>query len=231
MEMKNYKFWFATGSQSLYGEECLREVEKHAKLIVEGLNKSGILPFEVLWKPTLIDNVSIRKLFNDANADENCAGVITWMHTFSPAKSWILGLQEYRKSLLHLHTQFNEEIPYDTIDMDFMNTNQSAHGDREFGHIVTRMGIVRKVVVGYWNDKDVQERIARWMRTAIGVMESSHIRILRVGDNMRNVAVTEGDKVEAQIKFGWEIDSYNITDIAEYVNNVSQEEIDKVVQE
>ena len=231
MEMKNYKFWFATGSQSLYGEECLREVEKHAKLIVEGLNKSGILPFEVLWKPTLIDNVSIRKLFNDANADENCAGVITWMHTFSPAKSWILGLQEYRKSLLHLHTQFNEEIPYDTIDMDFLNTNQSAHGDREFGHIVTRMGIVRKVVVGYWNDKDVQERIARWMRTAIGVMESSHIRILRVGDNMRNVAVTEGDKVEAQIKFGWEIDSYNITDIAEYVNNVSQEEIDKVVQE
>ena len=231
MEMKNYKFWFATGSQSLYGEECLREVEKHAKLIVEGLNKSGILPFEVLWKPTLIDNVSIRKLFNDANADENCAGVITWMHTFSPAKSWILGLQEYRKSLLHLHTQFNEEIPYDTIDMDFMNTNQSAHGDREFGHIVTRMGIVRKVVVGYWNDKDVQERIARWMRTAIGVMESSHIRILRVGDNMRNVAVTEGDKVEAQIKFGWEIDSYNITDIAEYVNNVSQEDIDKVVQE
>ena len=231
MEMKNYKFWFATGSQSLYGEECLREVEKHAKLIVEGLNKSGILPFEVLWKPTLIDNVSIRKLFNDANADENCAGVITWMHTFSPAKSWILGLQEYRKSLLHLHTQFNEEIPYDTIDMDFMNTNQSAHGDREFGHIVTRMGIVRKVVVGYWNDKDVQERIARWMRTAIGVMESSQIRILRVGDNMRNVAVTEGDKVEAQIKFGWEIDSYNITDIAEYVNNVSQEEIDKVVQE
>lgn len=229
--MKNYKFWFATGSQSLYGEECLREVEKHAKLIVEGLNKSGILPFEVLWKPTLIDNVSIRKLFNDANADESCAGVITWMHTFSPAKSWILGLQEYRKSLLHLHTQFNEEIPYDTIDMDFMNTNQSAHGDREFGHIVTRMGIVRKVVVGYWNDKDVQERIARWMRTAIGVMESSHIRILRVGDNMRNVAVTEGDKVEAQIKFGWEIDSYNITDIAEYVNNVSQEEIDKVVQE
>lgn len=231
MEMKNYKFWFATGSQSLYGEECLKEVEKHSKLIIDGLNKSGILPFEVLWKPTLIDNVSIRKLFNDANADENCAGVITWMHTFSPAKSWILGLQEYRKSLLHLHTQFNEEIPYDTIDMDFMNTNQSAHGDREFGHIVSRMGIERKVIVGYWNNKEVQERIARWMRTAIGVMESSHIRILRVGDNMRNVAVTEGDKVEAQIKFGWEIDSYNITDIAEYVNSVPQEEIDKLVEE
>lgn len=231
MEMRNYKFWFATGSQSLYGEECLKEVERHSKLMIEGLNKSGILPFEIIWKPTLIDNVSIRKLFNDANADENCAGVITWMHTFSPAKSWILGLQEYRKSLLHLHTQFNEEIPYDTIDMDFMNTNQSAHGDREFGHIVSRMGIERKVIVGYWNNKEVQERIARWMRTAIGVMESSHIRILRVGDNMRNVAVTEGDKVEAQIKFGWEIDSYNITEIAEYVQNVSQDEIDKLVEE
>ncbi len=228
---KNYKFWFATGSQELYGEKCLRDVEYHSRIIVENLNKSQKLPFEVVLKPTLIDNKSIRKLFNDANADENCAGVITWMHTFSPAKSWILGLQEYRKPLLHLHTQFNEEIPYDTIDMDFMNTNQSAHGDREFGHIVSRMGIERKVVVGHWADEKVQERIASWMRTAIGVIESSHIRVLRVGDNMRNVAVTEGDKVEAHIKFGWEIDSYNITDIAEYVQAVSQEDIDNLVEE
>ena len=147
------------------------------------------------------------------------------MHTFSPAKSWILGLQEYRKPLLHLHTQFNEEIPYDTIDMDFMNTNQSAHGDREFGHIVSRMGIERKVIVGHWADEDVQERIGTWMSTAIGVIESSHISVLRVGDNMRNVAVTEGDKVEAHIKFGWEIDAYNITDIAEYVQAVSKGDI------
>ena len=228
---KNYQFWFATGSQSLYGEECLEVVAEHSRIIVEGLNKSGLLPFEVVLKPTLIDNASIRKLFNDANAEENCAGVITWMHTFSPAKSWILGLQEYRKPLLHLHTQFNREIPYDTIDMDFMNTNQSAHGDREFGHIVSRMGIERKVVVGFWEDKTVQERIAGWMITAVGIIESSHIRVLRVGDNMRNVAVTEGDKVEAQVKFGWEIDAYNITDIAEYVQQVSAGDINALVEE
>lgn len=228
---KRYQFWFATGSQSLYGEECLKVVAEHSQRMVEGLNASGLLPFEVVWKPTLISNKSIRKLFNDANADENCAGVITWMHTFSPAKSWILGLQEYRKPLLHLHTQFNREIPYDTIDMDFMNTNQSAHGDREFGHIVSRMGIERKVVVGYWEDNTVQSRIAQWMITAIGIIESSHIRVLRVGDNMRNVAVTEGDKVEAHIKFGWEIDAYNITDIAEYVQQVSQGDISALVDE
>lgn len=194
---KNYKFWFATGSQDLYGDECLQKVAEHSQIIVNELNKSGILPYEVVWKPTLITNEVIRKTFNEANADEECAGVITWMHTFSPAKSWILGLQEYRKPLLHLHTQFNEEIPYDTIDMDFMNENQSAHGDREFGHIVSRMGMVRKVVVGHWATKEVQEKIASWMRTAVGVMESSHIRVMRIADNMRNVAVTEGDKVDA----------------------------------
>ena len=231
LENRKYKFWFATGSQDLYGEECLREVAEHSRIIVEGLNKSGVLPFEVVLKPTLIDSGSIRKTFNEANLDEECAGVITWMHTFSPAKSWILGLKEYRKPLLHLHTQFNREIPYDTIDMDFMNTNQSAHGDREYGHIVSRMGIERKVVVGFWDDRKVQERIADWMRTAIGVIESSHIRVLRVGDNMRNVAVTEGDKVEAQIKFGWEIDAYNITDIAEYVEQVSKGDTDALVEE
>lgn len=231
LEKKRYQFWFATGSQALYGEECLQVVAEHSRIIVDGLNQSGVLPFEVILKPTLIDNTSIRKLFNDANGDENCAGVITWMHTFSPAKSWILGLQEYRKPLLHLHTQFNREIPYDTIDMDFININQSAHGDREFGHIVSRMGIERKVVVGFWGDKNVQERIAGWMTTAVGIVESSHIRVLRVGDNMRNVAVTEGDKVEAHIKFGWEIDAYNITDIAEYVQQVSTGDIEALTEE
>lgn len=231
LKSKNYKFWFAAGSQDLYGEECLQEVARHSKIIVEGLNKSGVLPYEVILKPTLIDNTTIRKTFNDANADEECAGVITWMHTFSPAKSWILGLQEYRKPLLHLHTQFNQEIPYDTIDMDFMNTNQSAHGDREYGHIFTRLNKERKVIVGFWDDRKVQQRIASWMRTAIGVMESSHIRVLRIGDNMRNVAVTEGDKVEAHIKFGWEIDAYNVTDIAEYVKAVSESDIHALVEE
>ena len=231
IKSKNYKFWFATGSQDLYGEECLKEVAVHSQMIVKYLNQSGLLPFEVIWKPTLLESISIRKTFVEANADEECAGVITWMHTFSPAKSWIVGLQEFKKPLLHFHTQFNREIPYDTIDMDFMNINQSAHGDREFGHIFTRLGIERKVITGYWKDEDVQKRIADWMRTAIGIVESNNIRVLRVGDNMRNVAVTEGDKVEAQIKFGWEIDAYNITDIAEYVQQVSSAQINTLTEE
>lgn len=228
---KNYKFWFCTGSQDLYGDECLEKVAQHSKIIVENLNKSGQLPFELVWKPTLITNELIRKTFNEANADEECAGVITWMHTFSPAKSWILGLQEYRKPLCHLHTQFNQEIPYDSIDMDFMNENQSAHGDREYGHIVSRMGIERKIVVGYWDSDAVKEGLAGWMRTAIGLMESSHIRVCRIADNMRNVAVTEGDKVEAQIKFGWEIDAYPVNEIAEYVAAVPQGEISTLTEE
>lgn len=228
---KTYKFWFCTGSQDLYGDECLKNVAEHSQKIVEAFNASGKLPFEVIWKPTLIDQASIRKTFNEANNDEECAGVITWMHTFSPAKMWIIGLQEYKKPLCHLHTQFNEEIPYDTIDMDFMNENQSAHGDREYGHIVSRMGIERKIIVGHWANVKVQEALAGWMRTAIGIMESSHIRVVRVADNMRNVAVTEGDKVEAQVKFGWEIDAYPVNDIVEYVNAVSKGDIDALVDE
>lgn len=231
IKMKDYKFWFCTGSQDLYGDECLEHVAEHSKIIVEALNKSGILPYEVVWKPTLITNEVIRKTFSEANRDENCAGVITWMHTFSPAKSWILGLQEYKKPLLHFHTQFNEEIPYDTIDMDFMNENQSAHGDREYGHIVSRMGIERKVIVGHWENKQVQERIASWMRTAVGIVESSHVRVMRVADNMRNVAVTEGDKVEAQIKFGWEVDAYPVNEIVEAVDAVNNSDINVLVDE
>ena len=231
LEMKNYKFWFATGSQDLYGDECLRKVAEHSKKIVEGLNASGILPFEIVWKPVLIDQASIRKTLNDANSDPECAGVITWMHTFSPAKMWIIGLQEYRKPLCHLHTQFNEEIPYDTIDMDFMNENQSAHGDREYGHIVSRMGIDRKIIVGHWADPDVAADLAGWMRTAVGAMESSHIRVCRFGDNMNNVAVTEGDKVEAQIKFGWEIDHYNVNDLVEIVDRVNQSDVNSLTDE
>lgn len=228
---RNYKFWFCTGSQDLYGDECLRNVAEHSRIIVEKLNASGVLPFEVVLKPTLITNELIRKTFNEANIDEDCAGVIVWCHTFSPAKSWILGLQEYRKPLLHLHTQFNEEIPYDAIDMDFMNENQSAHGDREWGHMVTRMGIERKVVVGHWTSAAVQEKIASWMRTAIGIVESSHVRVMRVADNMRNVAVTEGDKVEAQLKFGWEVDAYPVNEIAEAVGAVSESDTNALVDE
>ncbi|MBQ7920574.1 MAG: L-arabinose isomerase [Lachnospiraceae bacterium] len=228
---KNYQFWFCTGSQDLYGDECLRKVADHSAKIVEALNATGKFPYEIVLKPTLIDQASIRKTFNMANNDENCAGVITWMHTFSPAKMWIIGLQEYKKPLCHLHTQFNEEIPYDSIDMDFMNENQSAHGDREYGHIVSRMGIERKIIVGHWANASVQDKLASWMRTAVGVMESSHIRVCRIGDNMNNVAVTEGDKVEAQIKFGWEIDHYNVNDAVDYVNAVSEGDVNALVDE
>lgn len=228
---KNYKFWFCTGSQDLYGDECLRKVAEHSAIIVGKLNESGRLPYEVVLKPTLISQASIRQTLNDANGDTECAGVITWMHTFSPAKMWILGLSELKKPLCHLHTQFNEEIPYDTIDMDFMNENQSAHGDREYGHIVTRMGIERKIIVGHWSNVEVQKQLASYMRTAVGVMESSHIRVCRLGDNMNNVAVTEGDKVEAQIKFGWEIDHYNINDAVAYVNAVSNADVDALTDE
>ena len=231
MKQKQYKFWFCTGSQDLYGDECLAHVAEHSRQIVEALNASGEIPYEIVWKPTLITNELIRKTFNEANTDETCAGVITWMHTFSPAKSWILGLQEYRKPLLHLHTQFNQEIPYDTIDMDFMNENQSAHGDREYGHIFSRLEMERKVVVGFWGDKAVQAKIGSWMRTGVGVIESSHVRVMRIADNMRNVAVTEGDKVEAQIKFGWEVDAYPVNEIADAVAQVSRGDIDALVEE
>ena len=231
LKVKNYQFWFCTGSQDLYGDECLSHVAAHSKEIVEKLNASGNLPYEVVWKPTLITNELIRKTMNEANMDDNCAGIITWMHTFSPAKSWILGLQELRKPLLHLHTQYNREIPYDTIDMDFMNENQAAHGDREYGHIFSRLHMERKVIMGYWEDKATQDRIGSWMRTAVGVLESSHIRVMRIADNMRNVAVTEGDKVEAQIKFGWEVDAYPVNEIAEAVKAVSKADIDALVEE
>jgi len=178
LQKQTYKFWFCTGSQDLYGQETLDHVAEHTRIIVDGLNASGNLPFPVEAKETLITNATIRKVFNEANADPECAGVIVWMHTFSPAKSWILGLKELRKPLLHFHTQFNEEIPYDAIDMDFMNENQSAHGDREFGHIVARMGIEHKVVVGHWQSEAAQKEIGNWMRGAVGIAASSHIRNL-----------------------------------------------------
>ena len=229
--VKNYKFWFCAGSQDLYGDAVLANVAAHTKEMVDKLNASGKLPYEIVWKPTLLTNELIRKTFNEANIDDECAGVIVWCHTFSPAKSWIIGLKELRKPLLHFLTQYNEEIPYDEIDMDFMNENQAAHGDREWGHIVTRMGIERKLIAGYWTDPVTQERIGSWQRTAVGICESSHIRVMRVADNMRNVAVTEGDKVEAQIKFGWEIDAYPVNEIAESVDSVSEADTNALVDE
>ncbi|MEZ7872224.1 MAG: L-arabinose isomerase [Eubacteriales bacterium] len=228
---RQYTFWFCVGSQDLYGAECLEHVAEHSRVMVERINASGLLPFPLTLKPTLLTSSMIRATFNEANADDNCAGVITWMHTFSPAKSWIAGLQEFRKPLMHLLTQFNREIPYDSIDMDFMNENQSAHGDREYGHAVTRLGIERKVIAGYWEDEKVLARVASWMRTAIGVVESRRIRVLRMADNMRNVAVTEGDKVEALQVFGWEVDAYPSSEIAHAVRDVAQGDVNALVDE
>ena len=175
---KQYKFWFCTGSQDLYGDECLRKVAEHAKQIVDELNKSGVLPFEVVWKPTLITNELIRRTFNEANTDEECAGVITWMHTFSPAKMWIKGLQELRKPLLHLHTQAN--------DMDFMNLNQSAHGDREYGFIVARLGIPHEVVAGYYKHDDVVAKIRQFASVAKAISYSKSLKVASFGNNMRS---------------------------------------------
>ncbi len=231
MSQQAYQFWFCVGSQDLYGEECLSRVAEHAKVMVEEINASGQLPFPLVLKPVLINAAHIHSTFVDASLDPACAGVIAWMHTFSPAKSWIAGLKANTKPLMHLHTQYNEEIPYDTIDMDFMNENQSAHGGREFGHMVSRMGLFRKVVAGHWRDQKVLSRVAAWMRTAVGIVESSKLRVLRIADNMRNVAVTEGDKVEAQLKFGWEVDAWPVNDIVDYVNAVSNSDVNAQVDQ
>lgn len=229
--MKKYQFWFCTGSQDLYGDECLEHVAQHSKIIVEELNKSGNLPFEVIWKPTLITNEVIRKTFNEANADESCAGVITWMHTFSPAKMWIHGLQQLKKPLLHFHTQYNAEIPWNEIDMDFMNLNQSAHGDREFGHICTRMRIRRKVVVGHWTDKEVLKKIAVWERVAVAWADAQDMLIIRFGDQMNNVAVTDGDKVEAEQRLGYHVDYCPVSELMEYHKQIKEDDIRRLVNE
>jgi L-arabinose isomerase len=231
LQVKPYKFWFVTGSQHLYGPEALLEVEKNSKNVVEGLNQDGKLPHEIEFKSVLTTADDIYQLVLEANADQNCAGIITWMHTFSPGKMWIAGLSALAKPLLHLHTQYNRDIPWDSIDMDFMNLNQAAHGDREYGFIVTRMDVPRKVVVGYWQNEEVQVKISDWMKTAIAVSESRNIRVARFGDNMRNVSVTDGDKVEAQIKFGWTVDYYGIGDLVAVMNEISDEQVDQLFEE
>lgn len=224
-------FWFVTGSQHLYGPETLMQVEEHSKQMTEGIDRDSSIPSRLIFKPVLTTPDAIRRLCLDANADDTCAGIITWMHTFSPAKMWIAGLAEYRKPLLHLHTQFNRDIPWETIDMDFMNLNQAAHGDREYGFIGARMGISRKVVVGYWEDPAVLSRIAGWMRTAVAFVEGRSLKVARFGDNMRQVAVTEGDKVEAQIKFGWSINGYGVGDLVQRVGDITEAEVDHLMDE
>jgi L-arabinose isomerase len=231
LQIRPYEFWFVTGSQHLYGPETLKQVAEDSMKITEGLDNNTAIPFKVVFKPILTNPQDIKRLCLEANLDDNCAGIITWMHTFSPAKMWIAGLSELRKPLLHLHTQFNRDIPWDNIDMDFMNLNQSAHGDREYGFIGARLRIPRKVVVGHWQDPEVVGRIGEWMRTAAGVVEGRSLKIARFGDNMRQVAVTEGDKVEAQIKFGWEISGFGVGDLVERVNKVTEEEVNKLMEE
>ena len=202
--------WFLTGSQHLYGEETLRQVHAHARTIAAALADSAEIPARVTDHEPLTDADAIRRVLTEASADERCVGVILWMHTFSPAKMWIAGLAALRKPLLHLHTQFDRDLPWGEIDMDYMNLNQSAHGDREFGFIESRMGIVRKTVVGHWQDTDVQRRIGTWLRAARGYAEARRLRVARFGDNMRDVAVTEGDKVGAQMDLGATVNGYGI---------------------
>lgn len=228
LELKKYEFWFVTGSQPLYGPEVIDQVAEHSQKMVEGLNEKN-LPYKIILKNVVTDSNSIRKVCNDANNDENCAGIITWMHTFSPAKMWIHGLKELRKPLLHLHTQFNKEIPWGTIDMDFMNLNQSAHGDREFGYIGARLDIPRKIVVGHWSDNSVAQDISKWMAPAVAFTEGKNIKVARFGDNMRDVAVTDGDRIEAEIKFGWTVDYYGVGDLVESMEKVTEGQIDELM--
>jgi len=231
IDLKQFEVWFVTGSQHLYGPETLKKVAEHSKEIAAFFDKSSKIPVTIVFKPVMKGPDEITALCGDANASKECIGVITWCHTFSPSKMWINGLKILQKPLLHLHTQYNRDLPWGEIDMDFMNLNQSAHGDREHGFIMTRMRINRKVVVGHWQEQDVLERIGVWTRAAAAWADYQTMKIVRFGDNMREVAVTEGDKVEAQIRFGLSINSYGVGDIVKVINEVSEAEIDKTVKE
>ncbi len=228
---ENFEVWFVTGAQLLYGGDAVIAVDAHSNEIVKGLNQAGNLPVKIVYKGTVNSAPEILATFKAANNDPKCIGIITWMHTFSPAKMWIHGLQELKKPLLHLHTQFNKEIPWNEIDMDFMNLNQSAHGDREFGHIVTRMRKNRKVVVGHWSDTKVQAKISVWMRVAAAWADAQDMLVVRFGDNMNNVAVTDGDKVEAEMRLGYHVDYYPIGDLVEYQDKVTDTDINALVAE
>lgn len=231
MSMKDYEFWFVTGSQHLYGPEALDQVAANSKAIVDGLNASGRMPCRIVWKPIVKTAAEIKTMFKEASYNDSCAGVITWMHTFSPSKMWINGLKDFKKPYCHFHTQFNREIPWDDIDMDFMNLNQAAHGDREHGFICTRLRMQRKIIVGYWQDEKPQNKLASWMRSAVGYAFSQNFKMVRFGDNMRQVAVTEGDKVEAEIKLGWDVEYRGIGDLVAIMNEVTDAEVDAMMAE
>ncbi len=231
MERKEYELWFLTGAQTLYGDEALRQVDAHSQVVVDGFNQSGKTPCKVVYRGTVKSLDEIASKFQEANNSEKCVGVILWMHTFSPAKMWIRGLRLLQKPILHLHTQFCREIPWGEIDMDFMNLNQSAHGDREFGHIATRLNIPRKVVVGYWEDDDVQERVATWARACAAWDALNKTRIIRFGDSMNDVAVTDGDRVDAETKFGFCVEYCPVGELAAAVAKVAENEVDDLMKE
>jgi L-arabinose isomerase len=229
--LNNYNFWFVTGSQLLYGEETLKQVASDSEKIVAALNESGLLPCKLVNKTTVLNNKTASEIVREANFDKSCAGIITFCHTFSPSKMWINALTALSKPWLHFHTQFNEIIPNEEIDMDYMNLHQSAHGDREHGFIGARLRMPRRVVVGYWKDTETLEKIGRWMRAAVGAAVSKNLSVIRFGDNMREVAVTEGDKVEAQIKLGWQVNTFAVGDLVEVMNGVTDSEIDAKMAE
>ena len=230
-EFENYEVWFVTGAQLLYGGDAVVAVDGHSKEMVAGLNESGRLPIKVVYKGTANSSKEVAEVFAAANNDKKCVGVITWMHTFSPGKMWIHGLQILNKPLLHLHTQYNAEIPWNDIDMDFMNLNQSAHGDREFGHIVSRMRIRRKLVVGYWKDAATQDHIAVWERVCAAWADSQDMLIIRFGDQMNNVAVTDGDKVAAEQTLGYHVDYMPFSDVMPFFDKVADADVDALVAE
>lgn len=232
--MKPYadrEVWFFTGSQDLYGEETLRQVAAQSQEVARRLDDAADVPASIVWKPVLKDSDSIRRAMLDANSDDRVLGVITWMHTFSPAKMWIAGLDALRKPLLHLHTQADVELPWDSIDMDFMNLNQAAHGDREYGYIQTRLGVARTTVVGHTSNPAVQARVGTWVRAAAGWAATHELKLVRFGDNMRNVAVTEGDKTEAELRFGVSVNTYGVNDLVAAVAAADESAVDAVVAE
>jgi len=231
IDLKIFEVWFITGSQDLYGEETLKQVAEHSQQIAKGIDNSGKIPVRVVYKPVVKSTEEIYATLQEANTTENCIGIITWMHTFSPAKMWIRGLNILQKPMLHLHTQFNRDIPWSSIDMDFMNLNQSAHGDREFGFMVSRMRKSRKVVVGHWQDPEVIKQIDAWTRAAAGWHDWQGAKFARFGDNMRFVAVTEGDKVEAELRFGYSVNTYGVGDLVATINSVAESEIDALITE
>jgi L-arabinose isomerase len=231
IDLSSLEVWFVTGSQHLYGPETLKKVEEHATAIARAFAASSQIPVKIVPKPVMTSGDSIHQLCLDANRSKSCIGLMTWMHTFSPARMWIAGLRSLDKPLLHLHTQFNEELPWSTIDMDFMNLNQSAHGDREFGFIGARMRLKRKVIVGFWQDTAVHAELGAWIRAACAWHDAQHLRIARLGDNMRNVAVTEGNKVSAEIKLGYSVNGYGVGELVRRVQQVTDAEIEQLTAE